>query len=108
MSVARRVAGTALALLLVAGRAATAAPDPALATQAQCPDPGAIAVLDGTLARWPRALADGALRIVALGSSSTAGAGATSPLRVRHLPEAEARRLHADLSREVARRPLRW
>ena len=38
----------------------------------------------------------------------TAGAGATSPLRVRHLPEAEARRLHADLSREVARRPLRW
>ena len=38
----------------------------------------------------------------------TAGAGATAPLRVRFLPEDEARRLHARLSREVARRPLRW
>ena len=34
--------------------------------------------------------------------------GHACALRVRHLPEAEARRLHADLSREVARRPLRW
>jgi putative membrane protein len=39
----------------------------------------------------------------------TAGAGAlTSALRVRYLPLAEARVLHARLSREVARRPLRW
>jgi len=39
----------------------------------------------------------------------TAGAGAMSPpLRVRFLPLAEAQALYATLSREVARRPLRW
>jgi putative membrane protein len=39
----------------------------------------------------------------------TAGAGAMAPpLRIRFLPEAEARALHAQLSQTVARRPLRW
>jgi len=39
----------------------------------------------------------------------TAGAGAMSPpLRMRYLPEAEARTLYAGLRREVARRRLRW
>jgi putative membrane protein len=39
----------------------------------------------------------------------TAGAGAMAPpLRIRFLPEAEARALHAQLSRTLARRPLRW
>ena len=39
----------------------------------------------------------------------TAGAGALSEnLRVRFLPEAQARVLYARLSREIARRPLRW
>ncbi|MCW5581378.1 MAG: PH domain-containing protein, partial [Luteimonas sp.] len=38
----------------------------------------------------------------------TAGAGATVPLRMRFLPEAEARALGARLGREVARRRLRW
>ena len=39
----------------------------------------------------------------------TAGARSTAPmLRLRFLPEAEARALHATLAREVARRPLRW
>lgn len=39
----------------------------------------------------------------------TAGSGAmTPPLRIRHLPEAEARALYARLSREVASRRLRW
>ena len=39
----------------------------------------------------------------------TAGASAMSePLRVRFLPESEARELHARLAREIARRPLRW
>ncbi|MBJ7575767.1 PH domain-containing protein [Luteimonas sp. MC1828] len=39
----------------------------------------------------------------------TAGAGAMSPpLRLRLVPLAEARALHARLVREVARRPLRW
>ena len=39
----------------------------------------------------------------------TAGAGTLStPLRIRHLPEAQARRLLQQLGPEVARRPLRW
>ncbi len=39
----------------------------------------------------------------------TAGAGAMSPpLRVRFLPEADARALYETLSRTLARRPLRW
>jgi putative membrane protein len=39
----------------------------------------------------------------------TAGAGALAPpLRVRFLPLAQAQALYAALSREVARRPLRW
>ena len=39
----------------------------------------------------------------------TAGAGALSPpLRIRHLPEAEAQALYVALSRIVAARPLRW
>ena len=39
----------------------------------------------------------------------TAGAGALAPpLRIRFLPEAEARALYAMLSRTLARRPLRW
>ena len=39
----------------------------------------------------------------------TAGAGATTPaLRLRHLPQAQARALHAGLGSEVARRRLRW
>lgn len=39
----------------------------------------------------------------------TAGASAMSEaLRVRFLPESEARELHARLAREIARRPLRW
>ena len=38
----------------------------------------------------------------------TAGAGATAPLRVRYLPEAEARNLLASLGREVTRRRLHW
>lgn len=39
----------------------------------------------------------------------TAGAGATAPpLRIRFLPEAEARSLYAQLSHALARRPLRW
>jgi putative membrane protein len=39
----------------------------------------------------------------------TAGAGAMAPpLRIRFLPEEEARALHAQLSRTMARRPLRW
>jgi putative membrane protein len=39
----------------------------------------------------------------------TAGAGTLSPpLRIRHLPEAEARALYRRLSAELARRPLRW
>lgn len=39
----------------------------------------------------------------------TAGAGAmTPPLRIRFLPEAEARALYDTLSRTLARRPLRW
>lgn len=39
----------------------------------------------------------------------TAGARPTAPsLRVRFMPEAEARALHATLAREVAQRPLRW
>ena len=39
----------------------------------------------------------------------TAGTGAaTPPLRLRHLPEAQARALYGRLAREVARRPLRW
>jgi putative membrane protein len=39
----------------------------------------------------------------------TAGAGAMAPpLRIRFLPEAEARVLHAQLSRIMAQRPLRW
>jgi putative membrane protein len=49
----------------------------------------------------------------ALGMASlwldTAGAGALAKqLRIRHLPEAEARALHARLGRFIARRPLRW
>ncbi len=39
----------------------------------------------------------------------TAGAGAATPaLRMRHLPEVQARALHAGLGSEVARRRLRW
>ena len=39
----------------------------------------------------------------------TAGAGAMAPpLRIRFLPVADARVLHARLGREIARRPLRW
>lgn len=39
----------------------------------------------------------------------TAGASAMAPpLRIRFLPEALARELHARLGRELARRPLRW
>ncbi len=39
----------------------------------------------------------------------TAGAGAMSPpLRIRFMPEVDARALYALLSRELARRPLRW
>jgi putative membrane protein len=39
----------------------------------------------------------------------TAGAPAMAPpLRIRFLPEALARELHARLARELARRPLRW
>ncbi|WP_298576191.1 PH domain-containing protein [uncultured Luteimonas sp.] len=39
----------------------------------------------------------------------TAGAGAMSPpLRVRYLPDAEARALYVALNRDVSRRPLRW
>jgi putative membrane protein len=39
----------------------------------------------------------------------TAGAGATSPpLRIRFLPDAEARALCEQLSRTLAQRPLRW
>ena len=39
----------------------------------------------------------------------TAGAGAMAPaLRIRFLPEAEARALYDALSRTLARRPLRW
>ncbi|HEY5850175.1 MAG TPA: PH domain-containing protein [Lysobacter sp.] len=39
----------------------------------------------------------------------TSGAGALAPpLRVRFLPEAEARALYARLSHTLARRPLRW
>jgi putative membrane protein len=38
----------------------------------------------------------------------TAGAGGAGPLRIRYLPLAEARALHARLAREVAERPLRW
>lgn len=38
----------------------------------------------------------------------TAGAGATAPLRVRFLPEAEARELAATLGHEIARRRLHW
>jgi len=39
----------------------------------------------------------------------TAGAGALAPpLRIRFLPEAEARALYDTLSRTLARRPLRW
>jgi putative membrane protein len=39
----------------------------------------------------------------------TAGAGAMAPsLRVRFLPEAVARDLYAQLSKSLARRPLRW
>ena len=39
----------------------------------------------------------------------TAGGGAMAPpLRIRFLPEAEARALPAQLSQTVARRPLRW
>lgn len=39
----------------------------------------------------------------------TAGAGAMSPpLRIRFLPLAQARGLHEALTRELARRPLRW
>ncbi|TYT25961.1 PH domain-containing protein [Luteimonas viscosa] len=39
----------------------------------------------------------------------TAGAGAASqPLRMRYLPEAQARELYAGLGRDVARRQLRW
>ncbi|MFC3550611.1 PH domain-containing protein [Lysobacter cavernae] len=39
----------------------------------------------------------------------TAGAGAMAPpLRIRFLPEAEARALYAALSRTLAKRPLRW
>ena len=39
----------------------------------------------------------------------TAGAGtAAAPLRMRHLPQAQARAVYASLGREVARRPLRW
>lgn len=39
----------------------------------------------------------------------TAGAGALAPaLRIRFLPEAEARALYDALSRTLARRPLRW
>lgn len=39
----------------------------------------------------------------------TAGAGAMAPpLRIRFLPDAEARALFADLSRTLARRPLHW
>lgn len=39
----------------------------------------------------------------------TAGAGALAPpLRIRFLPEAEARALYDTLSRMLARRPLRW
>lgn len=39
----------------------------------------------------------------------TAGAGALGPpLRIRFLPEAEARRLYAELAAVLARRPLRW
>ena len=39
----------------------------------------------------------------------TAGAGtAAAPLRMRHLPQAQARAVYASLGRDVARRPLRW
>ncbi len=39
----------------------------------------------------------------------TAGAGAMAPpLRIRFLPEPEARALYAQLSHTLARRPLRW
>ena len=42
-------------------------------------------------------------------SLDTAGAGAmTPPLRVRYLPEAEARALYARLGADIARRPLDW
>lgn len=38
----------------------------------------------------------------------TAGGNGLSPLRVRYLPEAEARALHAALGAEIARRRLDW
>lgn len=39
----------------------------------------------------------------------TAGAGAMSvPLRIRHLPQAQAQALYARLSRQLRDRPLRW
>jgi putative membrane protein len=39
----------------------------------------------------------------------TAGSGAmTPPLRIRHLPEAEARALYARIGAMVAARALRW
>jgi putative membrane protein len=39
----------------------------------------------------------------------TAGAGALAPaLRLRYLPEAQARALHARLGHEIARRKLHW
>jgi acyl-CoA thioesterase-1 len=77
VSLVRRIARRALASMLVAAPLAAGAQPGDGGTG--CPDPGPNAVLDGTLSRWPHALADRALRIVALGSSSTAGAGASAP-----------------------------
>jgi putative membrane protein len=81
-----------------------------------------VAVRGGWWSRWWRLAEIDKLQAIQLSRSpldrrcgtatlwlDTAGASAMAPpLRIRFLPEALARELHANLGRELARRPLRW
>lgn len=75
---AQRCALAALATAILVVGPAVAADEPA--GPATCTAPAPLTMLDGALPRTALRLAAGsALRIVAIGSSSTAGAGASSP-----------------------------
>jgi putative membrane protein len=81
-----------------------------------------VAVRGGWWSRWWRFAEIDKLQAVSLRMSpldrrcgtatlwlDTAGASPMAPpLRIRFLPEAEARALHAALAATLARRPLRW
>lgn len=78
----RGCAGWAAALLLATTAAlpAMALPGVAAAAPGTCPEPGPTVVMEGEPARFLARLEQSrSLKIVAIGSSSTAGAGASSP-----------------------------